>query len=278
MDLANALSVINHGLTMADKLKGLPKLPYIMSAYTKGTDYVILNFTKDVAIYRNGHGIITCSLDILVINPANMKIISRSLNIEDACSTTKFPKLAEMKKCKCKDRFTDYGFWYKSTDDFISDVNEFYWDDNDEEKENPILKNNPQIMRYQFRVNQSKIVKNGIYNLTYAFSIPGLYPIADYRYDATKSCAIKEYMQTCFTVRHHIKHLEYTVSFDDGSPANVSFKDFPSGEISRLGNNNHSKTVPLSPVMVNNIFYTKYKFVVNYPKFRSTIGIRWQLR
>lgn len=278
MDLLTALSVVNQGLTIADKVKGMAKLPYIMSAYRQGTDYVILNFTKDVAIYRNGHGIITCSLDILVINPANISKISRSLNVEDACSTTQFPKLDEMKSCKCKDRFTNYGFWYKSTSDFISDVVEFYWDDNDENKENPISKKNPQEIRYQFLVDQSKISKNGVYNLTYAFSIPGLYPITEYKYDSTKNCVITDYMRTCFAVMHHIKHLEYTVSFDDGSPASVAFKKHPSGEISHPANNNHNKIVPLSPVMVNNIFYTKYKFVVDYPKFHSTIGIRWQLR
>ena len=83
----------------------------------------------------------------MVFNKKEKTFLKRGLDISDGKKVAAFPSLDEMKKAKIQDRFSKYGFWYYSDDNIISSVKENYWTDEDDEndKENIVLKNNSKI-------------------------------------------------------------------------------------------------------------------------------------
>lgn len=278
-DFLPIISGINQSASIIEKLSNLFSSRHILKCYRKHSDFIILNSKKSVTIFGNGHGVVTCSFDIYVVNPENFHYFNRAINVEDGDKNFKFPKLEVMLKLSKSKRFQECGFWYNCDNEIISDVEEFYWDDNIPEEENPNLINNDKELRWRFKINTNNLTKGKMYNITYSLSIPGMYPIEDFKICKNKMNSNSKEMRTSLFVNHYVDRFEYIISFEKGDEkTRFNFKEDPVCNLITLNVNNKSRSRPIKAVNNGDNFYTRYKYTINKPKFQSTIRIKWKFK
>ncbi len=90
-------------------------------------DYYFSEYEKNITVYQNGNGIVIHKFKVVANDVRKLEKIRRKLNVEDGVKTLKFPTLDTMLHTNKASRFQEFGFWYKSDDNIISDVKEFYW-------------------------------------------------------------------------------------------------------------------------------------------------------
>lgn len=273
VDFVTILSGLNQGLNFVEKLGNVPKALSVLKAIKNNPDYIILNMSKEVTVYGNGHGIITFTCDFYIINPSNFINYYRKLKIEDSCDTTEFPLLSDMMKCSKKDRFKDFGFWYSCTGDCIAGVEEYYWSDNDYNRIDHASKANKKELRWKFIMNTSQMQRGGVYTLTYAISIPGMFPITNYKFNCAKAALKTNEMSSSLKIEHYIRSICYTVSFEKG----ITFSQPPTGKLYIRSENPKNKSKNLDSKIIPNVFYNKYRFISNKHKNTSCIKIDWTM-
>lgn len=274
--MANFITVLtglNQGADFITKVANIFRTVSVLkdTSFKSNLDYIVLNATKEVTVYCNGHGVITYTYDFYVINPENFTYFDRKLNIEDACRDSKFPSLKNMLNCDKKDRFHDYGFWYSCTNDCVHNIKEFYWSDNNHSKENPTSKNNTKELRWRFNMDTSKMKKGGVYRLTYAISVPGIFPITNGKYDSSIDIINTNQMSSSFKMEHYMRSIKYIVSFENG----IEFETTPQGEFSIDSHSNRDENTNVKSQLIQNVFYNKYEFVTNKHKQSGDICIKW---
>lgn len=276
-DVLSFIKIANQGLKLIPAIYNTFLTLRQIKSNALNTDFIISNCKKHVTIYKNGHGIMICSYDIQVINPKNFEYFYRRINIDDGNVDAKFPSLNSMIKHKNEDRFSKYGFWYSCTDNIIQGVEEYYWTSRDLNHQDEALKNNKKELRWRFIINRNNIEKGGIYNITYSVSIPGMFPIMDYKFCKEKSINMSDrVMSSSLDIMHYAKRLEYIISFEKGDGTDRFYFDRePNCEIRYLNpnrnNNNNFKKMKLIP----DNFYTKHLCVIKNPKFTSSITVSW---
>lgn len=233
-------------------------------------DYYFDEYEKQVTIYKNGNGIIIHKFVVIVKDINKFKKIRRKLNISDGAKTSRFPTLDEMRRTPKSDRFKDFGFWYSSENNIISNVTESYWDDNSPH-ENKKIKNDPKELRWIFRINKNKIQIGVPYEIRYIISIPGLSPLEDGRLNPNLQNEPDINTVSCMKVDHKIKKLKYTISFEDG----IDLESVPVGKC-RYAEQDSSNELDIPCSEVYDILYTKYCFFIEAPKFGSNINISWK--
>lgn len=277
MDLLTIISGLNQGLSFFDKIKNIGKAFKIIREKEK-VDYIVLDAKKQVTVLGNGHGIIICSFEIYVVNPEKFKFFYRKTNIEDAAINSNFPSLAEMQKCNINERFEKFGFWFECDNNCIEEVEEFYWKDDDFEGEDQNSKANPRELKYRFKMNTNNMERGKTYKLVYSISIPGMYPLKDYKFD--KSLLAKNAQsqsKSAMRITHYVRKLTYTVSFEK----EILFTAPPCGEIfcpTRDMSNGDKNHKPLESRNISDIFYKRYQYITKNPSFHSKIIIKWQFK
>lgn len=274
--MANFITVLtglNHGVNIFDKIANIFRTVSVLkdTNLKSDLDYIVLNTTKEVTVYCDGHGVVTCTYEFYVINPENFTYFDRKLNIEDACKDSEFPSLEDMLKCDKKDRLKNFGFWYSCTDNCVYNIEEFYWSDNNHNEENRTSKNNPKELRWRFNINTAKIKKGGVYKLTYAISVPGIFPITDGKYDSSIDKINTNRMSSSFKMEHYMRSIIYIVSFEDG----ITFASPPKGQFNVDSQSNRDENANIKPQLIQNVFYNKYKFETNKHKQSGDVCIKW---
>lgn len=276
--MINFLSVLqglNQGVDFIDKILNIGRTISILGDTTpkSSLDYITLNTTKETTVYHNGHGVLTYTYTFYVINPEKFEYFDGKSNIEDACESSIFPSLEQMINCDMDKRFEKFGFWYSCSENIVNRVSEYYWSDNNHENIDYVSQKNPRELRWRFHMNTFALKHKGVYTLTYAISIPGMFPITNFKYDSSIAGLQTEKMSSSINVEHYMRSLTYIVSFEKG----IDFKDVPTGELYITLKNNKSKGDKLISNLIPNVFYTKYKFSTNVHKQFGNVTISWTI-
>lgn len=275
-----------------DKIKGINALILFMQNIWKGMcgffnlknkikyhgelPYYFTEYKKHVTVYKNGNGIIIHSAKLVVTDKNKLDYIYRKINIRDGKKDSVFPKLEEMLSVEKIGRFDNYGFWWYSDDEIIKSIDEFYWSDEDPTKEDADLKENEKELRWRFRINKSKIEENKEYNIIYAISVCGLYPIVDGYLEESlvNQNSSKEQNASTVCVAQDIEKFTFVVSFEEG----IELKDVPECELRK-----HIQTADGNEVMElcrdqYNIFYNEYVFNIDKPMLESIVRVHWKFK
>lgn len=239
----------------------------------KNKDYVVNKQYKKIVIYRNGQGIIEHSFDFDVLNPSKFKHFYRMLNIEDGWVTASFPTLKIMKGTQKEKRISEYGFWYNSDNDFVDNVEEYYWSKPNVGEIDNISLNNNKELKFKFDINGNKIKSNDVNNLTYSISVPQMFPITNYKYDESKANLKNNVFSTQLVVENDILNIKYVVGFETG----FKFKKEPECTITKSSRNHNSKSDDIVGKIRNNNFYTYYEFDIQKLSYNDVIKIKWEL-
>lgn len=235
-------------------------------------DYYFTYYEKHMTIYKSGNGIIKHKFTIVVNDINKLEYLRRKIKIPNGVKTLKFPPLDKMKKTPKDKRFTDFGFWYKSDDDIVSEVKEYYWDSLNPDRENKDAKNNPRELRWLFLIDKNKLKKEIPYEISYIMSVPGLEALED---GCLKSELRKDESEdrsfSSMRITHNIKHYKYIVSFEDGICIDVP----PKCECI-INTQDGVKTLDILGTIDYDLLYTKYIFELDHPEFGSNIRVSWK--
>lgn len=233
-------------------------------------DYYFEEYHKHLTVYKNGNGILINSFTVVINNINSITEFKRELNIKDAKVTTVFPKLKEMHKTNLNDRFSKFGFWYKclNNNNLIKSVGEYYWS-KDNRNIDTVSQADPKVLKWIMEMNPSSIEIGKPYNIVYVISVPGMFPIENGFFSENISSikGTKGKFNSRFNIKHQIKHLKYTVSFENG----LKLFQKPCGIISLHGND-----INLNYQNDNNIIFDKYIFNAENPECDSIINIEWK--
>lgn len=237
----------------------------------KCDDYYYEEYNKKVYIRKNGDGLILCSCRLRVIDPTRTESIVRTLDISDAKISSKFEPFETMLNKPIENMFTEYGFWYISDNDIITDVTEYYEDDDIKRT------NDDKFISIKLQFDTAKLQKVKVFDFSYGFSIPGLFPIKDGRFDLDEQDRNVYVKFSSHVSTSHIgHHLRFSVYFEDG----IEFKEKPKGhvELSSAVKTKKKKRSTYVCEFKDNIFYKKYHFEVPNPEDYRDIYIEWNTK
>lgn len=239
--------------------------------FEKEQDYYFSDYEKQLTIYKNGHGIITHKFHVITNDVDKLRQIRRRLNIEDGAEASNFPSLDAMMKTDKGKRLSDFGFWYKSEDNIITDVQEYYWNSGMPNEDNRI-RNNPKEIRWLFKLDSSRLQKGKSYEICYIISVPGLAALENGRLN--KELANDKSQDRSFSsmqVDRRIKKLRYIISFEEG----ISLENIPVCK-RIISEQDRAKEVDIQGVRDYNLFYTKFIFEMDNPEFGSNVRVSWK--
>lgn len=235
-------------------------------------EYYFESYHKHLTVYKNGNGILINSFTVVINDINAISEFRREIDITDAKRETVFPKMNKMKSTKIYNRFNDFGFWYRclNNKDLIKSVKEYYWQE-DSKGIDTIAQSNPKILKWVMEMNPSSIEVGKPYNIVYVMSIPGMFPIANglFSDSIANIKGTNGNFKSQFGVKHAIKNLKYTVSFENG----LILRNKPSGSISI---NNEKRNLHFDND--NNILFDKYIFDTMNPKIGSVVNIEWNFK
>jgi hypothetical protein len=235
-------------------------------------DYYYEEYNKKVYVKKNGDGVIVSSFILKVIDPVKTDCLIRTLDISDAKKAAKFEDFRQMANTPMEEVFEKPGFWYTSDGDIITDVEEFY------NEENARRTSDEKFISIKISIDTTKLKAGQTYNLSYAFSVPGLFPIHNGRFDMDSQDR-KTYNNfiSSITTDHIGHHLRFSVYFEDG----IVIKEKPLGHaISTKPSKkkNFVKDKKYNCIYKNNIFYKKYHFEVENPQEYEYIYMGWNVK
>lgn len=234
-------------------------------------DYYFSKYEKNITIYNNGTGIVIHKFTVVVKDVKKLLKIHRNMNIEDGVKTAKFPSLHDMMATNKADRFKKYGFWYKSDNNIITEAKEYYWSKKSPGEDKKI-KNNPQEIRWIFKIDRNKIKKNKQYEICYVISVPGLAALENgYLKPELLNDPSDEFSYSIIGIDHKIQHLIYTISFENGVNLDVT----PKCQCN-ISVQDELKTLDILGEEDYDLLYTKYIFNIENPKFGSNIIVKWK--
>lgn len=268
--LLKGASTANTIVTTSKNVQALGKK--ISKRELKKKDYYVTKQYKKVVIYRDGFGIVEDSFDFRINNPSKFTHFRRMINIEDGALNNCFPPLADMLIVPVEERRTQQGFWYNTSDAFLSSPVERYWHDtrpNDTAAVDYAAESNPRIIKFEFPVAMG--VNTDIeHNLTYSLSIPGMYPISNFKACDKNSSP----RSTSISVEYDIAFIKYVVGFEHG----FEFTKEPECTVTRNADSHSHENITITVTKVrDNNFYTYYEFEIANVQFRDIICISWEL-
>ena len=233
-------------------------------------DFYYEEFNKKIYVRKNGDGLIVSSFILKIIDSSKTTHLVRTLDIRDAKRDTKFPDFSLMRQCPIEKAFTEYGFWFVSDNDIITDVEEFY-DEIDITKQT-----DDKYISIKFNLDTASLVAGKSYKFAYAYSIPGLFPISDGRFDVENADRSQYPNFNSFVSTKDVgHHLRFSAYFEEG----IQFKEKPIGVAIRYKSSKKGKKeTKYSCNYKNNIFYKKYCFEVTSPQEYEYIRLTWNLK
>lgn len=234
-------------------------------------EYSFAETNKKVFIRRNGNGVIVCSFYFCVKDPSKIKSFLRGLSIADAKRSIHFQKFKSISSGQSKKTpFLEQIFWFQSDNDIISKVTEEY------SKNKPEEKADDRYLELKFHINHDKLEPGKAYRVTYAYSIPGLFPIKDGKVDVEEIPYSDYRYSSNMSVMYLAQRLKFAIYFERG----IMLKECPSAKLIPL----RTPTQPQPPEPIDrpceyadNIIYKKYLLVVEHPEQYEEISIYWDL-
>lgn len=269
------LEIVNGFNNITTCIKNLFYLKKFFEKYKYGKDYYFEEYDKHITIYKNGHGILITSFKLKILNPKKFTSLRRSLSIKDGKKSARFEALEKMLKTDKGERFDSLGFWFNSDDNIITEACEYYYSDTDPAKEDKSLKNDPKILRWRFKINSGKIKKDKSYNIKYAISVPGMFPIEDGKFDTNNNpFDVYDEFSSSLTVTHAMKKIVYTISLEKG----IEIADNLECQLLDHEKNGTETKELVEGKMLDELFYDKYIYTIENPNINSSIEIKWNIR
>lgn len=268
------LGEANAAFALFDRLKRLwkPRSDSSKNRIPQGCDdYYFEEYNKKVYIRKNGSGLIVSSFKLEVLDPNKLNHFVRTIDISDGKNGAAFPDFDAMKAIPIDKAFQEYGFWYISENDIVTDVEEYY----DEIDRNREMDN--KFLSFKMLIDTAKLEKNRSYSMAYAISVPDLFPIVNGRFDFNTADRNKYPDFTSFiSATHFGDHLRFSAYFEKG----IVFKDKPKGFAKRRS------TAPPEIKDIkgkkcefkDNIFYLKYHFELEHPQEYESINMKWNVK
>lgn len=229
--------------------------------------YYFDEYNKKVFVKNNGDGVIVWYTKLHVVDPVQSNRIIRTVDITDAKEDSEFPPVIDMIAQGNKAPFETFGMWHKSDNDIVTDIVEVY-DEADEKR-----KEDKKFLSFQLVLNSAALEENGVYNITFAISIPGLFRIENGRYSGTIDEHKKEgTYKTSLTTYRTQKLLSYSIYTEQ----NMVFSKKPHA----ICKGAKTKGVPVENKCKyrNNMFYEKFSFTLENPQEYDIIYMEWDLK
>lgn len=221
---------------------------------SKAKGYYYKKYTKHVTAYKNGHGILISTIKLHVIKSELIDRLYCKLDLNDACKNFSFEPLNQMQLVDMEERFRKLGFWVKSQNNIVVNTVEFYWDDSDVSRTDMSYKNDKKHLRWYFEIDNSVLENGKNYDITFAFSIPDMFPLTKGAFDMDKVPYENfEFSSSC-TYDTRVDEFEYIISFEKGiNPTNVNCKF--------MNNGRHAKKIKTNfkTLAFYNVYIAKHK-------------------
>lgn len=192
--------------------------------------YYFKTYNKKTYINSNGDGIVFLSCKLVVLDKSKCKFIRAKLDISDAQDHVKFPSFSEMKKTKDKIPFRDFIFKIQHGKDIVTSV-----------KENYNILSTSQRSQYEdsnrhiclkINLNANMLEENKEYQISYMFSVPGMFPIKDGYYDIKKSVNHKKQeMVSSLDIEQYCENCKFSIYLS----SDICLDDMISGYVDRSG-------------------------------------------
>lgn len=229
--------------------------------------YYFEEHNKKVFVRSNGDGVIVCFLAVHINDPTKVSLI-RTVDISDAKKGCVFPDFDIMLHNGATNPFNEFGLWYTSDSDIITSVEKFY-DSRDTGR-----KNDRRFISFKLNLNESNLEKGKTYGITYALSIPGLYPINNGRFDGTvgEHKNYGNFETSIYSYNNLYKHLTYSVYAE----CDIVFQTKPIAAYIGPSTNGEAQKQPCT--YRNNMFYEKFSFTLDNPQKYDRIYMQWDLK
>lgn len=252
--------------------KGYKLFSFFKKNHKLCDDYYYEEYNKKIFIKKNGDGLIVSSCILRVVNPLKTDSLIRTLDISDAKKDSHFDPFEKMRTTSIENIFSECGFWYKSENDIVIDVEEFY------EEEDFSKKDKDKFISIKMIIDTTKLEEGRTYKIMHAFSVPGLFPIEDGRFDVSSQDRnnykdFRSYVSTSH-IGHHLRFAAY---FEEG----IDFKERPSGNMvlsSAVKKNKRNSEKTHNCIFKDNVFYKKYHFEIENPQEYSNIYMKWNIK
>lgn len=222
---------------------------------------------KNVYIKSNGNGVIVCSVKLHVSKIDDSFKLTRTFDISDAKASTVFPHFESMLQNGNSNPFNEFGLWYCSDSNIVTNLEEYY---NDEDKKTKNKLEN-KFLSFNIILNQSALEKDKDYNIMFALSIPGMYPIKNGRFDGTIQ-EKKNYGN--FESSLHIYNTRKLI-FNIYMEQNMVFNTKP---VPYVKNKTTGKYENYPCKYENNMIYEKISCTLDDPKEYDKICMNWDLK
>lgn len=260
--IISTLGLLDKVLSIFGKIKSL-----FIYKKKKTLPYYFEEYNKKVFVKENGDGIIVVTLELHVNDPINTTHIIRTFDISDAKKDTIFPDFVELLNTGSSDPFSSYGLWYCSENDIVTDICEEYDEKDFKEKDNK------KFLSFKLIFNNSDLKPGKTYRISYALSVPGLYPILNGRFDGTVD-EHKKYgkFRTSVSTRQTHEKITYSIYTQKG----IVFSDKPKAYLNGESTGGKPKSSPCR--YRNNMFYEKTNFTLENPQEYDIIYLQWDLK
>lgn len=268
--IKNFLDIISRLSEFHSKLRGTTDP---MKKLKTNEPFYFDEHNKKVFVKYNGDGLIVASIKLHVLNPAETTNLIRTFDISDAKKGTEFPDfdilIANGKKIKEKqlEPFSEYGLWVSSQNDIVTDVIEEYIEDDKK------FTNDKRFLSIKFVLDSAALIADKTYEINFALSIPGLYPITNGRFDGTEA-EHEQYGRFSTSVSTYLTHriITYSIYMEKGIV--FSYKPKPCYKVKRTKGKPKYKESNYK----NNMFYEKYSFTLENPQDYDRIFMEWDIK
>jgi hypothetical protein len=243
---------------------------YYLKWYKK-ENYYYKECTKHVTVFKNGHSIVINTSLVRILIPEKSKQITRKITLEDAKKGVAFKDLEVLLNQKVEKRFDDYILWVVS--DSHKNINLV-------QKVDGETKENGKVLDLKFIVDNRVYKKfNKDANFSFAFSVPGMYPIIE-GFKDHNNIFKKDFKYTSSTcIDKRIKKFTFILSFEKGilvesNPYLAIFildKDYDDNII-------YHKIDEKSFESIDDLFYDKYVYTVKNPKIMHVYESTWEVK
>lgn len=229
--------------------------------------YFFDEYNKKVYVKNNGDGVIVATLILHVNDPEKTTHLIRSINFSDAKKDMNLPEFDELLQTDGKEYFKDFGLWCESDNGIVTDIIEEY---------DPIdakYKNDKRFLSFKMQLNSAALEKGKSYRITYAISVPGMYPIENGRFSGT----VEEHVnygnfKTSVSTYQTFTILTYSVYMEKG----IVFSSKPKAYYRGIPTNGEVR--PNTCKYRNNMFYEKFNFTLENPQEYDIIYMEWDLK
>lgn len=233
--------------------------------FTKSEAFEVLNLRKHITLCANGHLIVLHDFKLRINDKETTERFSREFDVSDGAKKCKLPIFKTMMNTDKKERFKNYGFWYRSNPENIFA----------EVKEDNTGTNSNKTKKFYFRFNKN-VLKNltkDTIKLMYGYSVKYGQPLTNgyYDKDLANDPTLPNIIESAFKVRYRMNTLEYIFSFIEDIKIienNIKVYYYPDGI-----DNEHTKKL-ISIDKKDDLYYNKFSFIIDKPKLNSIVKIK----